>query len=327
MLFNNVRLQHLLSIAEHAHFGRAAAALNISQPALSKSIKSLETDLGFQLLERSRKGTALTVFGELVVRHGALLIQAQSELLRELHLLSDLEIGSLRVALGPYPSVISGYEAAGKVLALHPHLKVSLRVGGWKEVARLVLDREADIGVAELSLVSDDRRFVTELVGQHQGRFLCRPGHPLLGKGAVPMSALFDYPWINTRLPKRNTADFPREPTAAGSFDPRTGEFVPSTEFDAPIQLSKLISNTDAVTFSSLGLVEAELKAGLLVPIPGLGMVGNYGFIYLQNRPLSPATRTYMKAIRCVEKAYCLREQRLEKKYQALLQVPDGNQQ
>lgn len=318
MYFNNGRLQHLLSIAEHAHFGRAAAALNISQPALSKSIKSLETELGVQLLERGRKGAALTIFGELVARHGTVLMQGHNELLRELRLLSSLEVGSLKVTLGPYPSVISGYEAAGKVIAQHPKLKVSLRVDSWKEVARLILDLEADIGLAELSQVQDDSRFVTELVGQHQGRFLCRPGHPLLGQGAVALSALFDFPWINTRIPRRSTEDFPREPTTAGSFDTRTGEFVPAIEFDAPIQLGSLISNTDAVTFSSLGLVEAELKAGQLVPIPGLGMLANYGFIYLHKRPLAPATKAYMEAVRSVEKAFCLREKRLEKKYQAL---------
>lgn len=319
MNLNNARLQHLLSIAEHAHFGRAAAALNISQPALSKSIKNLENEFGVQLLERSKKGAVLTIFGELVARHGTVLMQGHSELMRELRLLSSLEIGSLRVALGPYPSVISGYEAAGKVIALHPKLNVALRVDSWKKVARLILDLEADIGLAELSEVRNDRRFVTELIGQHCGHFLCRPGHPLLGHGAVPLAALFDFPWINTRIPQRNTADFPREPTTAGAFDARTGEFVPAIEFDVPIQLANLISTTDAVTFSTLGLVEAELKAGLLVPIPGLSMVANYGFIYLQKRPLSPATKAYIEAVRSVEKAYCLREKRLRKKYQTLL--------
>jgi DNA-binding transcriptional LysR family regulator len=319
MLINKNRLQHLLTVAELAHFGRAATALSISQPALSKSIKSLETELGVKLLARGRQGVTLNAFGELVVRHAEQLIHGQDELLREIRLMSNLEIGSVSVALGPYPSVISGYAAAGKLLTRHPRLKISLRVSGWKEIARLLLEREADIGLAELSLIQDDERFVAQLIGQHRGRFFCRPGHPLLGQGAVPMSELFAYPWINTRLPPRIAANFPREPMAAGSIDVRTGEFVPAIEFDAPMQLCSLISDTDALAFSVLGLMETELKSGRLVPVPGLSLSAHYGFIYLKGRPLSPAAKAYMETVRAVEQAFCRNELRLEKKYLQLL--------
>lgn len=62
------RLQHLLVLAQYAHFGRAAQSLHISQPALTKSIQSLEAELGVTLLDRQRGAVALTAFGELVVK-------------------------------------------------------------------------------------------------------------------------------------------------------------------------------------------------------------------------------------------------------------------
>ena len=52
------RLRHLLLLVEYGHFGRAAAALNISQPALTKSIQALEAELGVLLLDRRRGAVA-----------------------------------------------------------------------------------------------------------------------------------------------------------------------------------------------------------------------------------------------------------------------------
>ncbi|MGB9193487.1 MAG: LysR family transcriptional regulator [Azonexus sp.] len=63
------RLQHLLALVEHAHFGRAASALDISQPALTKSIQALESELGVTLIDRKHGTVGPTVFGELVLQH------------------------------------------------------------------------------------------------------------------------------------------------------------------------------------------------------------------------------------------------------------------
>jgi DNA-binding transcriptional LysR family regulator len=75
------RLRHLLSLVEHAHFGRAAEALNISQPALTKSIQALESELGVALLDRKRGALGLTVFGELVARRSRALLDGEADML------------------------------------------------------------------------------------------------------------------------------------------------------------------------------------------------------------------------------------------------------
>ena len=52
------KLKHLLAVVEHGTFSRAAEAVNLSQPALSRSIQALETELGLPLLDRARAGCA-----------------------------------------------------------------------------------------------------------------------------------------------------------------------------------------------------------------------------------------------------------------------------
>ncbi len=67
------QIRHLLAVAEHGNILRAAAAIHISQPALSRSIQNLEHELGVKLLERGPRGVAPTVYGTALLKHARLL--------------------------------------------------------------------------------------------------------------------------------------------------------------------------------------------------------------------------------------------------------------
>ena len=311
------RLRHFLTLVEYAHFGRTAAALNISQPALSKSIQALEAELGVTLLDRNRGNVVPTAFGELVVQRSRVLLEAEDELLREIALLAGIEIGALRVALGPYPSVLSGYPAVARLLAHYPRLAVEVHVAGWREVARQVAAREVDLGLAELTGVQDDERFTTRLVGSHRGYLFCRPEHPILGSGPVALPRLLEYPWMAAQLPARIAAGLPREMGRAGRIDAATGDFVPAVRLDVPMQLAGLLAGSDALALSSLGQMESDLESGkvTVVPTGNLGFQAGYGFIYLKNRSLTPATQVYMDEVCAVESEVAKREEMLASRY------------
>ena len=311
------RLRHLLLLVEYGHFGRAAAALKISQPALSKSIQALEGELGVMLLDRKRGAVVLTAFGELVVRRSKSLLSAEDDLRREIALLADLEIGALQVALGPYPSVVSGYPAMARLLARRPKITVAMRVAGWREVVHQVVTREVDLGLAELSGVQENEQFITEPVGQHQGRVFCRPGHPVLSSGRVVLPDLLAYPWMAPCFPPRVAAGLPRTLGCAGKIDPFTGDFVPAIRVDVPIQVADLLAGCDALAFSSLALMERDLDAGrvALVASGNLAFRASYGFIYLKDRSLTPAALAYMDEVRAVEAEIVEREAELAERY------------
>ena len=163
-----LRLRHAVSVAEHASFRRAASTLRISQPALTKSIQSLESELGVKIFERRRDGVIPTEFGNLVLAHAHDVVLLESEFLRRISLLAGLETGSLTVALGPLPNSMSAYPAAGALLSRHPNLRISLQATAWREVTQAVLDKKVDLGIAELSGALADDSLQTEVVGQHR---------------------------------------------------------------------------------------------------------------------------------------------------------------
>lgn len=68
------RLRAFIAVAERGHFGRAAEALHITQPALSRQVQALESQLGVVLLERGGRGAQLTPAGEQLLADGRLLL-------------------------------------------------------------------------------------------------------------------------------------------------------------------------------------------------------------------------------------------------------------
>lgn len=311
MIITDTRLRHLLSVAEHGHFGLAAESLKITQPSLSKSIQGLEAALGVKLVDRQRNGVVLTAYGQLVLEHGKGLLHGQREMLREIKLLANLDIGLARVKLGPYPSAISGYPAAGRLLAKRPNIRMSLEVTDWRNVFSSVLDQRADLGVGEISAIEGDSRFEAEALVPHSGRFFCRPGHPILNKGPRSFEHMAAYPWAGPRLPPRVAGLFPSEDVPAGHIDQITGDFVPAVHINIPLNLGLFVSGTNVLALASLAMFESELTAGTVALVPGFNFPSAYGFGHLKKRSLSPLVQAYMAEIRAVEAEFRQREEKL----------------
>ncbi|WP_372002469.1 LysR substrate-binding domain-containing protein [Tistrella mobilis] len=117
-------LKYLVAIADHGHFGRAAAAAGVAQPTLSAQLRKLEDYLGVELVERSRKGVRLTAAGERIVTHARRALAEQQAILRlTRHRARPLE-GPYRLGaiptLGPYllPALLPALKQAHPLLDL-----------------------------------------------------------------------------------------------------------------------------------------------------------------------------------------------------------------
>jgi DNA-binding transcriptional LysR family regulator len=96
------QLRHLIAVVEHGSFSRAAEAVHLTQPALSRSIQALEAEVGAAVLERNRGAIVPTDMGHLLLTHARLLDTVTRDLERDIALTQGLELGELRIGVGPY---------------------------------------------------------------------------------------------------------------------------------------------------------------------------------------------------------------------------------
>ncbi|MEM8741150.1 MAG: LysR substrate-binding domain-containing protein [Pseudomonadota bacterium] len=119
------QLRYVGALAEHGHFGRAASACAVSQPALSVQIKELEESLGVALFERGARKVRLTALGEEVAARAREILCAVDEIGDLARAARDRLVGRLRVGViptvAPYllPSVVSALAAQHRGLDLH----------------------------------------------------------------------------------------------------------------------------------------------------------------------------------------------------------------
>ncbi|MCS4504916.1 Hydrogen peroxide-inducible genes activator [wastewater metagenome] len=99
-------LRYLVAVADHRHFGRAAAACYVSQPTLSTQIKKLEQYLGVQLVERTNKQVMLTPIGKMIAERARHVLNEVSDIVDSARAAGDPMVGDLRLGLiptiGPY---------------------------------------------------------------------------------------------------------------------------------------------------------------------------------------------------------------------------------
>ncbi|MEE1941280.1 LysR substrate-binding domain-containing protein [Streptomyces sp. TRM 70361] len=203
-------LRYFRAVAEELHFGRAAERLGMAQPPLSRSVRSLEEELGARLFDRTSRGVRLTAAGEVLLAESEELL-ARAERTRTLVTRAHRgEYGVLRIGVPP--------ELPGRVLARvltrfaaeAPDVQVEPRELGTAEQARLLADRELDAGLLQhpvelTGLVSEP---VTELP---LGVVVPR-GSPLAGTEPLSLAALAGSPLVL----------FPR-PAAPGLYDATLG--------------------------------------------------------------------------------------------------------
>lgn len=152
---NNLTLRHLRyfeALAQNGHFGRAAEALGISQPALSIQVKELEDILGKPLVERGARQVRLTGLGEVLLQRGRDILQAVDELAALARTASEDLTGRLRVGViptvAPYllPRVIEG------LTERFPGLDLRLREAVTQKLVGDLIEGRLDVAIVALPI-------------------------------------------------------------------------------------------------------------------------------------------------------------------------------
>ncbi|HOW74588.1 MAG TPA: LysR family transcriptional regulator [Candidatus Competibacteraceae bacterium] len=303
------QLTHALALKRYGNFHRAAQAQHLSQPAFSRSIRSLEEGLGVPLFDRQTTVVTPNLYGEALLNRAESILAEADELEREIELLQGLEAGYLAVAMGAYAAELSGSRAMGELIRRHPQVRCQLTLSSWRGVADRVLARSVDLGVAESSDLTTVEHLRIEPIGQHEMVFYCRCGHSLLGRETVAKTDLDVFPLASIRVPPRGAGLVPGK----SDLDAETSDLIPQIEVDDIASARAIILVSDAFGMATPLQIEPWLHSGELCVLPYRApwLKLDYGFIYLKNRMLSPAAELFMKIVREIETDLTVRNREL----------------
>ncbi len=303
MILDSARqIEIVTALAEHQSFRKAAKALGVTQPSLTRSLKTLEGHLGVQLFERNGQ-VRPTTFGNILLERGRLLLRGFAELDRAIALAKGMEIGELCVSAGPFPAAISAHRAIGRVVEANPGLTIELLATDWQATVQHVLAGKADLGLAELTEETRHPDIETELIRTSELRLFCRAGHPLTRLASPTAEDVAAFPIVGSSYSRRLLTE---EPALLSVSRPdQEGTFRPRIRVDTVSGFIEIVSSSDAVSAIVPALIQSQLEQAQLVllplRLPNLRL--NYGFIWRRGRPHSPAALAFMKAVREEERS------------------------
>jgi LysR family transcriptional regulator, hydrogen peroxide-inducible genes activator len=167
------QLRYFDALARHGHFGRAAEACAISQPALSMQIKEMEEALGGVLLERSARQIALTTFGEELLLRVRDILRSVDELGDFARATRDRLAGRLRVGMIPTVAPYLLPKIVENLARLHPELDIHVRETLTAKLVTEVAEGRLDTAIVALPVSEPS---LTEIALFRENFLLVRPG-------------------------------------------------------------------------------------------------------------------------------------------------------
>lgn len=149
MSLNLHLLRLFATVARTGSFSRAAEALHISQPAISKSVRDFELQVGARLLDRGPHGVTATREGAALARHAAVIFAAERAAEEELQAMRGLHQGSLRVGASTTIATYMMPAYLGAFHGAHPGIELNIINANTQAVAELMLGHEIDVALVE----------------------------------------------------------------------------------------------------------------------------------------------------------------------------------
>ena len=149
MSLNLQALRSFVAVVEARGFSRAAAVLNLSQPAISKSVATLEREVGMPLLERRADGVRMTGAGQVLFDRATELFAVERNAEEELRAYLGLQRGILRIGASTTIATYLLPSALAQFHAAYPGITLRVASANTRAVARMLLQRRIDVALVE----------------------------------------------------------------------------------------------------------------------------------------------------------------------------------
>ncbi|MEM8894796.1 MAG: LysR family transcriptional regulator [Bacteroidota bacterium] len=288
------RYKVFLEVARHLSFSKAADRLSLSQPAISKHIKTLEQELKVSLFDRKGTSIFLTKSGEVLVNHlqegenlEARLMFDMSSLLDAQNAKGHLKLGaSTTLALYILPKILSGYRKK------FPNQFISVVNRNSENITKALQNKEIDLGIAEafsrmkeMSYKPFTRDEIV-LVGSRLS--------PLTDGRTLTIPQLYHLQ-LASREPGSGTLQSVKYALKKAGYDPKN--LKTEVQLGGTEALKNFVLSDALVAFLPLKAISKEVSAGELsiIPVDGLSIERQFFFITRQGEQSLPTTESFIR--------------------------------
>ena len=182
-------LRYFVMAAEEENISRAAARLNVSQPAVSRQIKDLEVELGLPLFRRESNGLRLTEAGSAALAHAREILRQSSTMIEAMAALANRE-SAVSVKVGFLPTALPGFLAEGMRRFNRTYKNVSVQI---YEMTPTVQEKALRNGTIDLALIGElcpnvKRDFHHDTIRRTEMAMVLPDDHPLARRKSVDLS-------------------------------------------------------------------------------------------------------------------------------------------
>ena len=293
------QVRQFIAVVEHGNMLRAAQAIHLSQPALSKSIQNLESELDVPLLTRGPRGVAPTIYGDILLKHAKLLRNQGEQAVAEIRALKDghaghLWLGVANFAVSFLPRVIA------KLLDREPGLSLEIVDGTYEGLTTQVREGALDAVVAGFPPIHRAEDLVHEELVPGEFLLVCRPDHPLGARKRASLEDVAVHRWILANRPQAIIDIVELTFRTAGVAPPK-----PLIHSGSMVFLKAVLMEGQFLTLLPRGVVAHEVAARQLVALPLADTTFNTreGIIYRAGAIHPPALFALIAALKAEQDA------------------------
>ena len=260
-------LEAVITLNDLGSFHRAAEALNVSQPTLTRYIQKAETICGFTIFERQPRGIHTTPAGRELLEIGQDMRQARSVFDERLERLRTGGGGDLRIGSGPLPARSVVEPILFDLIADHPNLRIEISIDADIAIVNALRKREIDVFVGELTHTPNFEGLSVKVLKRQEMIIVAQPQHRIHTGGPCRLCDLLTYPPALPHLPRywRHMFEHAAANGIPGSAPIRP---VPQFECDDYAVLAGFCERSEFVSGGTRENFEPYLTSGRLREVP-----------------------------------------------------------
>jgi len=289
-------LGYFLTVVGHGHIGRAADALGLTQPALTKCIARLERELDARLLERTPKGVTVTAFGAQVARHATRVRAAMDDATRELTELRTGTSGHVRIGTGHAIAQHLLPIVCAKLLMQTPGITLDITSGTGRGLVPALRDGRLDMVLTGVP-IAREAGLRHEVIMEDHVVVIAGKNHPLHRRKVISLELLARQRWVLSKSGSLLGDWLDQRWREAGIAPPAA-----TVESDSIATLLGIVASSDLLTFASWSTIRHSALHMALQPLAGspLKWRRKLGATYRDGGYLSSAARKVIDLLRDV---------------------------